>query len=79
MKLPLESLKHEISSLREEETDSRYGKAPEERSIKERINYGFILLDKPAGIRSKTAAYIAKNIMATLGAKKMGYSGTLEH
>ena len=36
--------------------------AVQDRSIKERINYGFILLDKPAGIRSKTAAYIAKNI-----------------
>lgn len=79
MKLPLEDFKHEIFSLREEETDSRYGKAPKDRSISERINYGFILLDKPAGIRSKTTAYIAKNIMTGLGAKKMGYSGTLEY
>ena len=45
MKLPLEDFKHEVFSLREEETDSRYGKAPKDRSIKERINYGFILLD----------------------------------
>ncbi len=78
MKLPLEGLKQEVFSIREEETDIKYGKFPKERSIEERIDYGFILLDKPAGIRSKTAAYIAKKLMANLSVKKIGYSGTLE-
>ncbi|EFD92998.1 MAG: hypothetical protein BJBARM5_0252 [Candidatus Parvarchaeum acidophilus ARMAN-5] len=78
MKLPLEGLKQDIFSIREEETDLKYGRFPEKRSVEERINYGFILLDKPAGIRSKTAAYIAKKLMAVLGVKKIGYSGTLE-
>lgn len=78
MRLPLEGFKQEFFSIREEETDLKYGRFPEKRSIEERIDYGFILLDKPAGIRSKTAAYIAKKIMADLGAKKIGYSGTLE-
>lgn len=78
MKLPLEGLKQDIFSLREEETDLNYGRFPSERSIEERINYGFILLDKPAGIRSKTAAYIAKKLMSDFAVKKIGYSGTLE-
>ncbi|MCL4391623.1 MAG: tRNA pseudouridine synthase A [Candidatus Parvarchaeota archaeon] len=79
MKLPLENLKQEVFSIRDETTDSSYGRAPKDRSIEERINYGFILLDKPAGIRSKTAAYIAKKIMAVFAVKKIGYSGTLEN
>ena len=78
MKLPLEGLKQEVFSLREEETEKDYGTAPKDRSIEQRIDYGFILLDKPSGIRSKTAAYIAKNIMAGFKVKKIGYSGTLE-
>ncbi len=78
MKLPIEELKQDLFSIREEKTDEKYGRFPEKRSIEERIDYGFILLDKPAGIRSKTAAYIAKKIMAVFPVKKIGYSGTLE-
>ncbi len=79
MKLPLEGVKQQVFSLREEGTDKGYGAVPEERSIEQKIDYGFILLDKPAGIRSKTAAYIAKNLLAGFNVKKIGYSGTLEH
>jgi tRNA U55 pseudouridine synthase TruB len=78
MKLPLEGLKQEVFSIRSEETDTKYGRFPKERSIEERMNYGFILLDKPAGIRSKTAAHIAKKVMDSFAVKKIGYSGTLE-
>ncbi|RLG40447.1 MAG: RNA-guided pseudouridylation complex pseudouridine synthase subunit Cbf5, partial [Thermoproteota archaeon] len=36
--------------VREEaETDPRYGKRPEERSVEELINMGVVVIDKPKG------------------------------
>lgn len=78
MKLPLEGIKHEIFSLREEPTDDNYGCYPDKRTLKQRLDFGFVLLDKPPGTRSKTAAAIAKQLIAPLGVTKMGYSGTLD-
>lgn len=78
MGLPFENVKRRTIVLREEATDSGYGLNPKERSIEERLKTGFILLDKPPGIRSKTAAHIAKKILAPLDVTKIGYSGTLE-
>ncbi|MEM0111155.1 MAG: tRNA pseudouridine synthase A [Candidatus Parvarchaeota archaeon] len=63
--------------LREEATSEKYGVYPERRDIKQRMDFGFVLLDKPSGIRSKTSAFIAKKILSPLGATKIGYSGTL--
>ncbi len=78
MGLPLENFKHEVFSLKDEKTNDAYGSYPEKRSIEQRINFGFVLLDKPRGIRSRTASAVAKQILSPLGVKKIGYSGTLE-
>lgn len=78
MGLPLEDKQFELYSIREEKTDGAFGAYPAERKIEQKIDFGFVLLDKPSGIRSKTAAATAKKILAPLGAKKIGYSGTLE-
>lgn len=52
-----------------------YGTKPEERSIKELLDYGIINLDKPSGPTShQVSAYVQK----ILGLKKAGHSGTLD-
>jgi len=79
MRLPIDGLRYDqIFTLKEEDTDLKYGNYPNQRSIKEKINFGFILLDKPPGIRSRTAAVITKNLLSSLNVKKIGYSGTLD-
>ncbi len=68
----------EIITIDEEETDPKYGKPPEQRTIEEKAKFAIINLDKPPGIRSREAAAIAKRALEPLGIKKLGYSGTLE-
>jgi H/ACA ribonucleoprotein complex subunit 4 len=79
MDLPLDNIKEkEIINLSEEATDTAYGSYPKKRGLKQRVESGFVLLDKPSRTRSKTAASIAKQILSPLGVKKVGYSGTLD-
>jgi H/ACA ribonucleoprotein complex subunit 4 len=59
----------------EEDTDSRYGCKPEERSIKDHIRLGIINLDKTAGPSSHEVTAWVKRI---LGLKNAGHGGTLE-
>lgn len=49
--LPYERIKRELFVKKESETDWKYGLNPEERSVKELINYGVINLNKPSGPR----------------------------
>ncbi len=77
MGLPYEGIKREVISLRDEATCEDYGVYPDRRNIKQKLDLGFILLDKPSGIRSKTSAFIAKRILSPLNVSKIGYSGTL--
>ncbi len=49
MNLPFENVKREILVKKEAETSQNYGMKPEERSIKELIDYGIINLNKPSG------------------------------
>ncbi|MDP8013038.1 MAG: RNA-guided pseudouridylation complex pseudouridine synthase subunit Cbf5, partial [Nanoarchaeota archaeon] len=78
MGLPFESIKREVNILREEETDKSFGRFPSERSLGEKVDVGFVLVDKPAGMRSRTVSTITKNILSPLGVTKAGYSGTLD-
>ena len=79
MDLPLDNIKErEIIELSAESTDAAYGSYPKNRSLKQKIEFGFVLLDKPPRTRSKTAASIAKQLLSPLGVKKAGYSGTLD-
>lgn len=54
---------------------SPFGKNPEDRSLSEHINLGFINLDKPAGPTSHEVVSIVKTI---LNIPKAGHSGTLD-
>jgi H/ACA ribonucleoprotein complex subunit 4 len=56
-------------------TNPHYGKAPQERNVKELLQNGFILLDKPAGPTSHQVVAWVKDI---LGVEKAGHGGTLD-
>ena len=61
--------------LEECDTDYKYGKRPEDRSIEEHIKYGVINLDKPRG---PTSHEIITWIKQILNVKKAGHGGTLD-
>lgn len=56
-------------------TDERYGKAPENRTIAELLDSGFVIIDKPAGPSSHQVSGSVANI---LGIRKTGHLGTLD-
>jgi len=74
-KLPFELRKREILVKRDSETDDKFGKKPEERTLKESLNYGIVNIDKPEGPSSHQISAYAKDI---LNIKKAGHSGTLD-
>lgn len=74
-KLPFEEIKRTILVKREEETDSRYGCAPEKRSVEELINRGVICLNKPEG---PTSHIVSDHIKKILDCKKASHGGTLD-
>jgi len=57
------------------EDQRKWGKSPWERTLKETLEKGIIVLDKPAGPTSHQVTAWVKQI---LGAKKAGHSGTLD-
>ena len=73
--LPFEKIKREIFIKKEDKTDSRFGKRPEERSVEELINFGIVNIDKPQGPTSHQVSAYTKKI---LGLDKAGHSGTLD-
>jgi H/ACA ribonucleoprotein complex subunit 4 len=56
-------------------TDPKYGKSPDERTVKELINSGLINLDKPSGPTSHQVDSWIKEILNT---DKVGHGGTLD-
>jgi H/ACA ribonucleoprotein complex subunit 4 len=56
-------------------TTSKFGENPADRDIKDLLNAGLILLDKPAGPTSHQVAAWVKDI---LGIEKAGHGGTLD-
>ncbi|MGC8562104.1 MAG: RNA-guided pseudouridylation complex pseudouridine synthase subunit Cbf5 [Thermoplasmata archaeon] len=54
---------------------SIFGKEPSERTIEERISYGFVVIDKPRGPTSHQVSAWVKEI---LGISKAGHVGTLD-
>ena len=59
----------------EAKTDAAFGKIPDARSVEERLNSGFILLDKPAGPSSHQVASWARDMF---GLERLGHGGTLD-
>lgn len=59
----------------ESETDPRYGKRPEERSVEELIDMGVVVIDKPKGPTSHQVSAWVRDI---LHVEKAGHGGTLD-
>ena len=57
------------------EPDPEYGKAPADRDVNERLEFGVIILDKPSGPSSHQVAAWVKEIF---GLSKVGHGGTLD-
>ncbi|MBW3002202.1 RNA-guided pseudouridylation complex pseudouridine synthase subunit Cbf5 [Candidatus Woesearchaeota archaeon] len=73
--LPFETIKREILTKKESETDSSYGCKPEERPVDVLINYGVVNINKPKG---PTSHQVAEYVQKILCINKAGHSGTLD-
>jgi len=76
MKLPFEQVERTIIIKKESETNSNYGKKPEDRTITELIDKGVICINKPQG---PTSHQVADYIKKILSVEKAGHGGTLEN
>jgi len=74
-KLPFETIKREVLTKKEAETDPSCGCKPEERPVEILINYGVVNINKPKGPTSHQAAEYVQRI---LHINKAGHSGTLD-
>src|SRR3989344_981324 len=73
-KLPFE-IGRQILIKKLAETDSKYGKKPDERTVEELIELGIINLNKPQG---PTSHQVSDYVKKVLKIKKAGHSGTLD-
>jgi H/ACA ribonucleoprotein complex subunit 4 len=64
-----------LARIDDDLTDENYGHYPQKRPVESLLDYGFILLDKPAGPTSHEVVSWVKKI---LGINKAGHSGTLD-
>ncbi|MEM4573034.1 MAG: hypothetical protein QXF45_00645 [Candidatus Caldarchaeum sp.] len=67
--------KYETLVKREAETDFRYGKPPQERTVDELLQSCVISFDKQRGPTSHEVAYLVRKI---LNVEQVGQGGTLE-
>jgi H/ACA ribonucleoprotein complex subunit 4 len=74
-KLPFEKVKREILIKKQSETNPEYGEDPNNRQVKELIEYGIINIDKPKG---PTSHQVSDYVQKILEIKKSGHSGTLD-
>ncbi|MBW3004620.1 RNA-guided pseudouridylation complex pseudouridine synthase subunit Cbf5 [Candidatus Woesearchaeota archaeon] len=73
--LPFETIKREILTKKESETDPSHGCKPEERPIDVLIDYGVVNINKPKG---PTSHQVAEYVQKILHINKAGHSGTLD-
>lgn len=73
--LPFETQERTVVVRRDSPTSDKYGTRPSERSVKELLEFGIVVIDKPAGPSShQVAAYVQQ----ILKIRKGGHSGTLD-
>ena len=75
MDVPPWELRRSMLVKLDEETNPKFGCAPENRPIRDYLNYGIINLDKPGGPSSHEVAAWVKRI---LDVKHAGHGGTLD-
>jgi len=69
------TVKRELLTKAEDDTDPGFGHKPEERQYPELVKFGVINLDKPPGPSSHEVAAWVRRI---LNVKQAGHGGTLE-
>jgi len=72
---PFWKVSRDLKIIAEVDTDTKFGKNPEERTINEHIRFGMINLNKPPNPSSHEVASWVKKI---LGVSHVGHGGTLE-
>ena len=65
----------DLITIDEDITDNQYGTYYNKRTVEQLLNYGLILLDKPAGPTSHEVVAWTKRILEI---SKAGHSGTLD-
>ncbi len=73
--LPFEKIEREILIKKESKPSEKYGQDPNNRDIKELIDFGIININKPKGPTSHQISAYAQKILEI---KKGGHSGTLD-
>lgn len=73
--LPFESAKTEVFTKKPSKTDPNLGQDPNNRPIKESLDYGIINIDKPKG---PTSHQVSDFVQKILQINKSGHSGTLD-
>ncbi len=68
-------MENKVIVKRQAETNDEYGCRPENRKIKDQIDYGVVVINKPAGPTSHQVAEYVKRILKI---DKAGHSGTLD-
>jgi len=74
-KLPFEKIKRTVLIRKEEETNKKYGKKPEDRTVDELIHYGVININKHKG---PTSHQISAYVQEILEIKKAGHGGSID-
>ena len=75
MKLPFEIRNTALLIKKEAETNTSFGKRPEDQTAKERLENGVICLNKPAG---PTSHQVSDYVQRVLEIQKSGHGGTLD-
>ncbi|MCS6788058.1 MAG: hypothetical protein NZ733_02060, partial [Aigarchaeota archaeon] len=60
----------EMVTLVDAETDHRYGRPPEARTLEERLNFGYVAVDKHAG---PTSHDVVNSVRRVLGVERAGH------
>ena len=74
-KLPFEKVERNILVKKDSETDGKFGKKVEDRSVKELIDYGVINVNKPQGPTSHQCSDFVQKILEI---DKAGHGGSLD-
>jgi H/ACA ribonucleoprotein complex subunit 4 len=69
------ALSQKVVKVDDDVTDEKYGHYPDKRPIKDLLDYGLIVLDKPAG---PTSHEVVAWVRRMLNIEKAGHSGTLD-
>lgn len=72
---PFREREREIVTVVEATTDERYGKRPEERTVQDLLEFGYLVLDKHAG---PTSQDVVASVRRILGVDQAGHGGTLD-